>query len=57
METLEQIEQLMATLKEDATKFFEKSNKSAGVRTRKTAQTIKATLQDLRKIVLEESKK
>jgi hypothetical protein len=57
METLEQIEQLMATLKEDATKFFEKNNKSAGIRTRKTAQTIKSTLQDLRKIVLEESKK
>ena len=57
METLEKIEQLMATLKEDAVKFFEKNNKSAGIRTRKTAQIIKATLQDLRKIVLEESKK
>ena len=57
METLEKIEQLMTSLKEDATKFFEKNNKSAGVRTRKTAQTIKATLQDLRIIVLEESKK
>ena len=57
METLEKIEQLMASLREDATKFFEKNNKSAGVRTRKIAQEIKSTLQDLRKIVLEESKK
>ena len=29
METLEKIEQLMTSLKEDSTKFFDKSNKSA----------------------------
>ena len=29
METLEKIEQLMATLKEDAVKFFEKNNKTS----------------------------
>ena len=57
METLEKIEQLMTSLKEDSTKFFDKSNKSAGIRTRKTAQEIKSTLQDLRKLVLEEIKK
>jgi uncharacterized protein YukE len=52
MELIEQLENLMATLKEDATKFLEKGNKSAGVRTRKGAQEMKNLLQDLRKEVL-----
>ena len=38
MELIENLENLMASLKEDASKFFEKGNKSAGVRTRKGAQ-------------------
>ena len=46
----------MATLKEDSIKFFEKGNKSAGVRTRKGAQEMKNALQDLRKEVLNPKK-
>jgi hypothetical protein len=57
MELIENLENLMATLKEDAVKFFEKGNKSAGVRTRKGAQEMKNLLQDLRKEVLVSNKK
>ena len=53
----ENLENLMTTLKEDAVKFFEKGNKSAGVRTRKGAQEMKNLLQDLRKEVLVNNKK
>ena len=52
MELIEKLENLMSSLKEDAGKFFEKGNKSAGVRTRKGAQEMKNLLQDLRKEVL-----
>ena len=52
MELIEKLENLMVSLKEDAAKFFEKGNKSAGVRTRKGAQEMKNLLQDLRKEVL-----
>jgi hypothetical protein len=57
MELIENLENLMTTLKEDAVKFFEKGNKSAGVRTRKGAQEMKNLLQDLRKEVLVNNKK
>jgi len=56
MELNEKLENLMATLKEDSIKFFEKGNKSAGVRTRKGAQEMKNALQDLRKEVLNPKK-
>jgi len=57
METLNKIENLVTSVKVDSEKFFEKQNKSAGVRARKSAQELKALLQDLRKEILEESKK
>jgi|TARA_R110000824_G_scaffold179053_1_gene359064 exonuclease VII small subunit len=56
MELIEKLENLMVTLKEDSIKFFEKGNKSAGVRTRKGAQEMKNALQDLRKEVLNPKK-
>jgi|TARA_R110000803_G_scaffold22164_11_gene55347 hypothetical protein len=54
--TLETIKELTETLSVDTTKFFE-GNKSAGVRARKGAQTLKTLLQDLRKEILEEKNK
>jgi|TARA_R110001583_G_scaffold95382_2_gene239159 hypothetical protein len=57
MELIQKLENLMAVLKEDTVKFFEKGNKSAGVRTRKGAQEMKSVLQDLRKEVLDSNKK
>lgn len=56
METLEKIKTLTEQLSVDATKFFN-GNKSAGTRTRKTAQELKALLQEFRVEILEHSKK
>tara|TARA_R110001583_G_scaffold28401_2_gene100847 strand:- start:93 stop:266 length:174 start_codon:yes stop_codon:yes gene_type:complete len=56
METLTQLETLVTSIKVDAEKFFDKKNKSAGIRARKSAQELKAVLQQLRKEILAESK-
>jgi len=56
MEILEKISDAVDTLKMDTNKFYSKSNKSAGVRARKTAQILKSLMQDLRKDILEKSK-
>ena len=55
METLEQIKVLTEQLSVDTTKFFN-GNKSAGTRARKSAQDLKALLQQLRKEILESKK-
>ena len=46
MEILEKISEEIDALKMDTNKFYSKSNKSAGVRARKTAQTLKSLMQD-----------
>jgi hypothetical protein len=56
METLEQIKALTESLTVDAEKFY-KGNKSAGTRARKSAQELKALLQQFRLEILEEGKK
>jgi len=56
METLTQLETLVTAIKVDVEKFFDKKNKSAGIRARKSAQELKAVLQQLRKEILTESK-
>jgi len=56
METLQKIKELTETLSVDTEKFY-KGNKSAGTRARKSAQEIKALLQQLRVEILEETKK
>lgn len=56
MDTLELLKTKMEELSVDATKFF-KGNKSAGTRARKSAQELKALLQQLRVEILEEGKK
>lgn len=56
METLEQIKNLTESLLVDAEKFY-KGNKSAGTRARKSAQELKALLQQFRLEILEEGKK
>jgi len=56
METLTQLKELVESLSVDSSKFFENSNKSAGIRARKTAQQIKNLCQDLRKEILEANK-
>ncbi len=56
METIAKIEQLLVAIKEDAIKFYEKDNKSAGTRTRVACQELKKLAQELR-IEIQEKKK
>lgn len=56
METVEKIKELTESLSIDASKF-ENGNKSAGTRARKTAQEMKALLQQFRGEILENRKK
>ena len=56
METVEKIKELTELLSVDAAKFYN-GNKSAGTRARKTAQELKALLQQFRGEILEDRKK
>ena len=47
-ELLNQIQEELTNIQEDAAKFTEKGNKAAGTRVRKAMQTIKALAQDVR---------
>ena len=55
METVEKIKELTESLSIDAGKFYN-GNKSAGTRARKTAQELKALLQQFRGEVLDNRK-
>jgi len=55
METVKKIKELTEVLSVDADKFYN-GNKSAGTRARKTAQELKALLQNFRVEILEERK-
>lgn len=57
MEKFNDLKALVASLEEDATKFFEKENKAAGVRLRKGLQEIKALAQVVRQEVSGKNKK
>jgi hypothetical protein len=56
MQNLNQIEEILNSIKEDATKFFEKGNTAAGTRVRKAMQDIKALAQAVRVDVSEKNK-
>jgi hypothetical protein len=56
MELIEKISVLVEEIKADGVKFYEKGNKSAGTRVRKTSQELKKLLQELRIDVLENTK-
>ena len=56
MDTLEKIKELTELLSVDGNKFFA-GNKSAGTRARKSAQELKALLQQFRTEILEERNK
>jgi hypothetical protein len=56
MENFNKLKTLVASLEEDATKFFEKGNKAAGVRLRKGLQDIKSLAQVVRVEVSESNK-
>ena len=48
MELFKELKQLVLSLEGDVTKFYEKGNRSAGVRVRKGLQDIKSLSQALR---------
>lgn len=48
MEIIQRIKQLVELYYSDAERFYSKNNKSAGTRARKTAQELKALLQESR---------
>ena len=53
---LEQLQETLDSIQEDAAKFNEKGNKAAGTRVRKGMQTIKSLAQDVRVAVSEANK-
>lgn len=48
MEKYEELKTLVSLMEDDANKFYEKGNKAAGVRLRKTLQDVKTLAQALR---------
>ena len=48
MTTQEQLKDLVDSLEDDFSKFYEKGNKSAGTRVRKGCQDVKNLCQDIR---------
>lgn len=56
MEKFNELKTLIEGLEQDATKFYEKDNKAAGVRLRKGLQEIKAMAQAVRLEVSEKNK-
>ena len=56
MEIIEKITELVDEIKMDSNKFYQKQNKSAGIRARKSAQELKQVLQELRMDILTKSK-
>ena len=55
MEIIEKITELVDEIKMDSNKFYQKQNKSAGIRARKSAQELKQVLQELRMDILSKS--
>jgi hypothetical protein len=56
MEIIQKLKQLMDLFYSDADRFYRKGNKSAGTRARKTAQEIKALLQETRLDIVKQRK-
>ena len=56
MEKFNELKALVANMEEDVTKFYEKDNKAAGVRVRKTLQEIKGLAQTMRVEVSDKNK-
>jgi hypothetical protein len=56
MEKFEELKTLIASIEDDATKFYEKGNKAAGVRLRKGLQEVRTLSQTLRQDVSSKNK-
>lgn len=55
MSRIDQVKGIMASLEDDLDKFYNKGNKAAGTRARKTLQDLKKLAQDIR-IEIQEKK-
>ncbi len=53
MEKYNQLKSLLASIEQDADKFYNKGNKASGTRVRKALQEIKTLASDIRKEVTE----
>ena len=53
MEKFNDLKKLVSNLEEDASKFYDKNNKTTGVRIRKGMQEIKALAQNIRNEISE----
>ncbi|MBK1439449.1 histone H1 [Parapedobacter sp. ISTM3] len=53
MEKYSELKSLIASIEEDAVKFFEKGNNAAGTRVRTGLQKVKALAQEIRNAVTE----
>jgi exonuclease VII small subunit len=56
MEKFEELKTLIASIEDDAIKFYEKGNKAAGVRLRKGLQEVRTLSQTLRQDVSAKNK-
>jgi hypothetical protein len=56
MDKFNELKEIVAGLEEDASKFYEKNNKAAGVRLRKGLQEIRTLSQSLRQDVSAKNK-
>jgi hypothetical protein len=56
MENFNELKETLLALEEDATKFYDKGNKAAGVRLRKGLQDIKSMSQTIRQDVSAKNK-
>lgn len=56
MDKFNELKEIIAGLEEDATKFYDKNNKAAGVRLRKGLQDIRTLAQALRQDVSAKNK-
>lgn len=56
MDKYKELQDLVASMADDVSKFYEKGNKAAALRIRKTLQDVKAVAQELRKDIAEKKK-
>ncbi len=56
MDKFKELESLVVGMTEDIIKFYEKGNKSAGIRIRKTLQDVKSLAQEIRKDISAQKK-
>jgi hypothetical protein len=56
MENFNELKTMLITLEDDASKFYEKGNKAAGVRLRKGLQDVKTMAQNIRQDVSAKNK-